>query len=76
MKARSYPDEQSARAGCQPDEEVVAVRRSDGTVNWGVIPAFVVLDQGEGRVPVRQPTREFLAAWWSEVEEQARRERE
>lgn len=76
MRCRSYPDEAAARAGVKPGEHVVAVQRSDGTVEWGVIPAEVVIDQGEGRVPVRQPTGEFLASWWSEVELQARRERE
>ena len=74
MRCREYPDEQSARAGCAEGEVPMYVRKSDGSVEWGVIPAQVVLDQGEGRSPVRQPTGEFLAHWWSEIE--ALRERE
>jgi hypothetical protein len=74
--ARAYPDEAAARAGCEPCcEQVVAFRSLHG-VEWGVIPAVIELDQGEGREPVRQPADEFVANWWSEVEEQARRERE
>jgi hypothetical protein len=75
--ARAYPDEASARAGAESCcERVVYVKDAAGDVVWGVIPVLVELDQGEGRVPVRQPADEFVANWWSEVEEQARRERE
>jgi hypothetical protein len=76
MRARPYPDEQSARQGVKDGELVVAVKRSDGVVEWGVIPALVELDQGEGREPVRQPAGEFLASWWSEIQDQVNRERE
>lgn len=75
--ARAYLDEQSARAGCEPCcEQVVAVKRHDGAVEWGVIPVLVEIDQGEGRVPVRQPGVDFVANWWSEIEAQVTRERE
>jgi hypothetical protein len=75
--ARAYPSEAAARAGCESCcERVVYVKDAVGDVVWGVIPALVEVDQGEGRSPVRQPADEFVANWWSEVEEQARRERE
>jgi hypothetical protein len=74
---RGYPSEEEARAGCEPCcEQVVFVRGVDSVVHWGVIPLVVELDQGAGREPVRQPAGDFVASWWSEVEEQARRERE
>lgn len=72
---REYPDRATAEANKGPDEHVVAVKRSDGVIAWGVIPAFIEIDQGEGREPVRQPAGEFLANWWSEVEAQVQRER-
>jgi hypothetical protein len=74
VRCREYSDEQSARAGVRDGEVVMYVRRSDGSLQWGVIPAQIEIDQGEGRDPVRQPAGEFLAHWWSEIE--ALRERE
>ena len=74
MRCREFPDRLLAEAARGEDEVLVAVRQSDGAVTWGVIPAFVEIDQGEGRDPVRQPSGEFLAHWWSEIE--AARERE
>lgn len=74
MRCREYPDQASARAGVGVGEVVVAVQRSDGSVQWGVAPLVVELDQGELREPVRQPFGLFAETWWSEVEEQARKE--
>jgi hypothetical protein len=76
--ARAYSSQQAAILGCEPCCEVVrGVRNERGEViQWGVIPAVVELDQGEGREPVRQPADEFVANWWVELYEQARRERE
>jgi hypothetical protein len=73
--ARAYSSQQAAILGCEPCcEQVVAIRGPD-RVEWGVIPVSVEVDRGPGLEPVRQPA-EFVANWWSELHEQARRERE
>jgi len=80
VRARGYPDEQSARAAVREGEVVAAQVREYGdghreVIGWGVIPAQVEIDQGEGREPVRQPIGEFSENWWSFVESQATKER-
>jgi hypothetical protein len=81
MPCRAYPDAASARAACRPGEVAAARIReyADGhyeVIEWGVVPAEVVIDQGEGREPVRQPFGELSENWWSVVASEATRERE
>jgi hypothetical protein len=81
MPCRAYPDAASARAACRPGEVAAARIReyADGhyeVIEWGVVPAEVVIDQGEGREPVRQPFGELSENWWSVVESEATRERD
>lgn len=80
MRCRKYPDYASALAACGPDEVVAMYLREypDGrreVIEYGVGPAVVEIDQGEGREPVRQPFGDLSENWWSVVEHQATRER-
>lgn len=79
--SRSYPTREAAEAGRREGELVAARYREypDGrreVIEWGVVPARVEIDQGEGREPVRQPGGELIANWWNFAEDEVRRERD